>query len=161
MQPRIAISRGWSDEDVAQLSFSVCDGHSVFVNQAYASLDWGSTAAAALRTFSRQIHGGLFNLEAGDGGPEYASGAFRARFHWWRPTVLVISTSQQGDYFPFKGSEVASEAKMFLRTQPALLDRFIAELPSLDAGDDHDAILECIELDTHQLIGQESMGHDA
>ena len=77
MLPRITITRTWSDNDVARLTFDVCDGVSVFRNEAYASLEWGATAAAALRTLGGQIHGGLFDLEAGDGGPEYASGSFR------------------------------------------------------------------------------------
>ncbi len=107
MLPRVAIARTWSDDDVAQLAFEVCDGVSLFANEAYASLDWGAAAARALRTFARQIHGGLFNLEAGEGGPEYASGSFRARFHYFKPNQLLISTSQHGDFFAFKGSKVA------------------------------------------------------
>src|SRR5689334_14991597 len=132
MLPRIVITRRWSDDDVAQLAFEVCDGTSVFVNEAYVSRDWGTTSAAALGAFSRQIHGGLFNLETGEGGPEYASGAFRARFHWYKPNQLLISTRQQGDFFTFKRSEAAPEATMFLRTEAALLDRFIVALPALD-----------------------------
>jgi hypothetical protein len=85
MIPRIAITRTWSDNDVTQLTFEVCDGVSVFSNEAYASLDWGAAAATALRTFGGQIHGGLFDLEAGKEGPEYASGRFRARFHYYKP----------------------------------------------------------------------------
>jgi len=52
----------------------------VFSNEAYALLDWEATAAAALRTFGEQIHGGQFDLEAGKEGLEYASGSFRALF---------------------------------------------------------------------------------
>src|SRR5689334_11900503 len=121
MDPRIAITRTWSDNDVAQLKFEVCDGMSAFTNEAYVSLDWATNAATALRTFGRQIHGGLFNLEAGEGGREYASGAFRARFHYYKPTHLLISTWQQGEFLSFKGNEVAAEATMFLRTEPGLL----------------------------------------
>ena len=106
----------------------------------------GANAAAALRTFSRQIHGGLFNLEAGDGGAEYASGAFRARFHYYKPESLLISVTQQGDVFSFKNNEVAAEAKMFLQTEPALLDRFVAALSGLDAPDAPEARLECIHI---------------
>jgi len=73
MLPRITITRTWSDNDVAQLTFEVCDVVSVFTNEAYASLDWGAAAAAALRTFGEQIHGGLFDLEAGKEGLEYAA----------------------------------------------------------------------------------------
>ena len=99
MLPRITITRTWSDNDVAQLTFEVCDGVSVFTNQAYASPDWGAAAAAALRVFGEQIHGGLFDLEGGNEGPEYASGWFRARFHYYKPNQLLISTIQQGDFF--------------------------------------------------------------
>ena len=117
MLPRISITRRWSDNDVAQLAFEVCDGTSVFVNEAYVSLDWGTTSATALRTFSRQIHGGLFNLETGEGGPEYASGAFRARFHWYKPNQLLISTRQQGDFFTFKRSEGLRQRSYLTRPQ--------------------------------------------
>src|SRR5262245_61128145 len=110
MLPRIAITRKWSDNDLAQLTFEVCDGASVFTNEAYASLDWGAAAAAALRTFGRQIHGGIFDLEAGEEGPEYAGGSFRARFHYYTPNQLLISTIQQGDFFDFKRSQAAPTA---------------------------------------------------
>lgn len=150
MQPRITIRRTFTDDDVFRHAFEVCDGTSLFVNEAYVPIDWGVTSANALRTFSRHVHGGLFNLEAGDGGPEYASGAFRARFHFYKPTQLLISTSQQGEYFPFKTCEVATKAKMFLRTEPALLDRFIAELPALDHPDEGVASLECVPLLTRR-----------
>lgn len=84
MKPGIAISRKWFDEDVLHLTFQVCDGISLFSSEAYTELDWGTRAAKGLSEFARQIHGGLYNLEAGDGGPEYGSGAFRARFHWFK-----------------------------------------------------------------------------
>lgn len=144
MLPRIAITRTWSDSDVAQLTFEVCDGLSVFTTEAYASLDWGAAVAAALQTFGRQIHGGLFNLEAGEGGPEYASGSFRARFHYYKPSQLLISTIQEGDFCSFKGGQVAPTATTFLRTEPSLLDQFIAALPALDASDGWQAVLQCV-----------------
>jgi hypothetical protein len=146
MLPRITITRTWSDNDVAQLTFEVCDGVSVFTNDAYASPDWGAAAAAALRTFSQKIHGGLFDLEAGKEGLEYASGSFRARFHYYKPNQLLVSTIQQGDFFGFKSSQVAPTAKMFLRTEPSLLDQFIAALPTLDASDGEPAVLQCVPL---------------
>ena len=146
MVPIPTIRRTFTDADVFRHAFEVCDGTSLFVSEAYASIDWGETSANALRAFSRHVHGGLFNLEVGNGGPEYASGAFRARFHFYKPTDLLISTTQQGEYFPFKAREVATEAKLFLRTEPALLDRFIAELPALDRPDGGVASLECVPL---------------
>jgi hypothetical protein len=144
MKPRIAT---WFDNDVALLSFEVCDGNSLFSNEAYAELDWGTKAATALARFGHQIHGGLFNLETGDGGPEYAGGAFRARFHFYKPAMLLISTVQQAEYIRFKDGQVAAEARMFLRTEPALLDRFISALPVLDKANGREAVLECVALD--------------
>jgi len=146
MLPRIKITRTWSDHDVAQLTFEVCDGVSLFTNEVYASPDWGAAAAAALRVFGEQIHGGLFDLEAGNEGPEYASGWFRARLHYYKPNQLLISTIQQGDFFSFKGSRTAPTATMFLKTEPSLLDQFIAALPALDASDGGQAILQCVSL---------------
>ena len=142
MLPHITITRTWLDNDVAQLAFEVCDGRSVFTNEAYAGRDWGARAATGLRTFSGQVHGGLFNLAAGESGAEYAGGSFVARFHYYKPTELLISVKQQGAFFSFKRAEVAPAARMFLRTEPALLDRFIAALPALDASDAGNAMLE-------------------
>ena len=144
MVPGIAFTRKWADDDIARLVIRVSDGISLFVNEAYVPLEWGACAAADLQTFSRHIHGGLFNLHVGEGGPEYAGGAFHARFHYSAPHALMISTWQQGDYFPFKGREVAAKAKMYLQTEPALLDRFVAALPTLDASESGQVLLECI-----------------
>ncbi len=106
----------------------------------------GSRRGCSAADFGEQIHGGLFDLEAGKEGLEYASGSFRARFHYHKPNRLLVSTIQQGDFFRFKGSEVAPTATMFLRTEPALLDQFIAALPSLDASDGELAVLQCVPL---------------
>jgi hypothetical protein len=126
MQPRISVKRTWSDADVVRLSLEVCDGTSRVVVEAYAGLDWGTASARSLKAFGEQIHGGIFDLEAGKDGREYAGGAFRARFHWFRPRALLISTLQQGDFFEFKGAKVSTEATMFLRTELGLLDQFVA-----------------------------------
>ena len=146
MTPRIAITRTWSDNDVAQLTFEVCDGASTFANEAYVPLDWGAATASALRAFGQQIYGGLFDLQAGEEGFEYAGGYIRARFHWYKTDQLLISTWQQGAHFPFKGSRAAADARLFLKTEPALLDRFVAALHSFDAQGDGQATLECIPL---------------
>jgi hypothetical protein len=43
----------------------VCDGNSLFANEAYVPLDWGIATASALRVFGQQIYGGLLDLKAG------------------------------------------------------------------------------------------------
>ncbi len=82
----------WSDDDVLQLQCEVCGGASTAVNCACAGLDWFAESASSLKNFGEQVYGGLFDLEAGTPGPEFAGGAFVARFHWYMPTKLFIST---------------------------------------------------------------------
>ena len=142
MSSRLRITRRWSDEDILELTFEVCDGTSTFVNNAYDDLDWLATAASELKTFAPQVHGGLYDLKAGRFGPEVANGAFFARFHFPRPGRLHVSTHQQSDFFEFKGHEVASEARLYLKSEPALLDRFIDELAAMSRGEREDATLE-------------------
>jgi hypothetical protein len=142
MTPGIRVVKQWSDEDVIDLRFEVCDGRSLFVNTAYASVGWIGDAVNALRTFGRQIHGGIYDLKAGEFGLEFANGAFLARLHFPKPGRLFISTHQQSDYSDFKGSHVASEARLFLMSEPVLLDRFIEELGALNRGEREDATLE-------------------
>jgi hypothetical protein len=144
MTPGIRVVKKWSDEDVIDLRFDVSDGRSLFVNTAYAPIDWIEAAATALRAFGRQLHGGIYDLHAGQFGPEFANGAFMARFHFPKPGRLFISTHQQSDYADFKGTQVASEAHLYLTSEPALLDRFIEELAGLNRGEREDATLECV-----------------
>src|SRR5215212_6988839 len=107
MTSYLRVSTKWSDDDVLQLQIGVSDGDSTFVNSAYVALDWFAEVADALERFSRQVYGGLYDLTAGTRGPEFADGALVARFHWYKPTRLLISTWQEADYFSFKGTEVA------------------------------------------------------
>ena len=143
MTPGIRVMKKWSDEDVMDLVFEVCDGRSVFVNTAYVPINWIEAAAAGLRTFGRQIHGGIYDLKAGGFGPEFANGSFLARFHFPKPGRLFVSTHQQSEYKDFKGSQVASEARLYLMSEPVLLDRFIDELAGLNRAERKDATLEC------------------
>jgi hypothetical protein len=64
MEPHLTITYGWSDDDIAQLTFKVCDGGSQFVNTAYVGLGWPKEQAANLDTLSRQVHGVIYDLEA-------------------------------------------------------------------------------------------------
>jgi hypothetical protein len=143
---QIVLTRKWSDDDIAELVVRVSDGVSSFVNSVYVSHGWATDCASALATFSRQVHGGIYDFKAGQFGPEYANGAFLARFHYYRPNLLYVSTFQQSEFHEFKRGEVAPEARLFLRTEPVLIDRFIDDLPSLERDDGEEVILECIGL---------------
>ena len=147
MQPFIRITRGWEDDGALQLEIEVCDGASTVRIAAYEWLEWFTTAADGLERFGKQTYGGLFDLEAGNFGPEYANGALAARFHWYKPNRLFIATKQESEFFEFKGNEVASAARLFLRTEPAPLDGFIDELRAVHNNQRADATLVCIPLD--------------
>ena len=90
------------------------------------------------------VRGGLFDLRFGAFGPEYANGAFAARFHFAVPGRLFVSCEQEADFVPFGKKQVASRATLYLESQAALLDRFIAELRALAAGASEEACLEGI-----------------
>ena len=53
-------------------------------------------------------------------------------------------SSQQSDFFEFKDQGVASEAKMYLSTEPVLFDTFLLDLKSLSTSTSVVAVLTCI-----------------
>lgn len=146
MRSFVRIATIWSDNDVRELQFEVSDGVSIVANTAYVSIGWFAQTAEALERLGRQVHGGLYDLEAGTPGPEFAEGAFEARFQWHTPSELYVSTWQESGFFKFKGREVASTARLFLRTEAALLDRFVAELRAAHVREELEATLTCVPL---------------
>jgi hypothetical protein len=61
--------------------------------------------------------------------------------HFHLPGQLFISTWQQTEFEAFTMTQVASEAKMYLRVEPIALDNFIVELKCLDTGTRDEATL--------------------
>ena len=90
------------------------------------------------------VHGGLFDIRMGEFGPEYASGAFHARLHFQKSGKINITCKLQSDFKEFSGTKVASEALLYLVTQPALLDKFIDELTALSAGKQDEAVMYAV-----------------
>ena len=84
-------------------------------------------AANELQTFSSQVHGGNYDLSIGKFGPEYASGALNIRFHFHTSGNGKLFLTVSGEYAwdDFADLKVASSSRMHLRTEPALLDKFI------------------------------------
>ena len=144
MKSGIQVSRVWSDDDVVELRILVSDGTSSFSNQAYVGHAALEDAVSSLHVFKDHVHGGLFDLRLGAFGPEYASGAFHARFHFPVPGRLFVSCEQESEFVEFAKKVVASSATMYIRSEPALLDRFIAELRALSAGTSEGAYLEAV-----------------
>lgn len=143
MQPLIKFEKIWNDEDVTELRVTVNNGRSSFSNSVYISNDELGELFKSLDSFKTHYYGGLRDIEFGSFGREYANGAFHARLHFPKPGNLFIATTQQSEFFEFKGQEVASEAKMFLSTEPCLFDNFLFELKSLINSDSGAAELIC------------------
>jgi hypothetical protein len=146
MKPGIQISRVWSDIDVVELRIRVSDGTSSFTNQVYVDHATLEDAVSSLHAFKDQVHGGLLDLRFGEFGPEYKNGAFHARLHFPIPGRgrLYLSCEQESEFGEFGKKTVASRAALHVKSEPTLLDRFIAEMRALAAGTSEEAYLEAI-----------------
>lgn len=144
MQKGIQMTKVWFDADLIELKIEVSDGTSLFSNKVYAAYHTMDALASNLSVFREHIHGGLLDIRLGEFGPEYASGAFHARLHFPRPGNLYITCKMESDFEEFSIKKVASEATLYLKTEPVLLDNFISELKSLNAKRRDNANLEAI-----------------
>ncbi len=143
MKPAIHFKKIWFDDDVVELRIDVSDGDSQFSNTVYAGHQALEEVVKSLDTFRNHIHGGICDIKFGEFGPEYAKGGFQARLHFQPSGKLNISTYQQSDYKEFSKNNVASEARLYLITEPALLDSFISQMRSISARNRDEANLEC------------------
>jgi hypothetical protein len=138
------ITRIWSDDDMVELAIEVADGMSRFANRVYVGYRSLADTIANLESFKTQVYGGLLDVRFGEFGPEYANGAFHARFHFPKPGRLFITCRQESDFSEFGRKTVASCATMYLCSEPALLDRFIEELGRIPADTEGEARLEAV-----------------
>jgi hypothetical protein len=144
VKPGIHFTKVWFDDDVIELKIDVSDGISSFSNRVYVGYSALTDVVTELGVFKDRVHGGLLDIQFGKFGPEYANGAFHARLHFSKPGRLYITSKQQSEFGEFSVTQVASEATLYLKTEPALLDNFISELRSLEAKKREDAHLEGI-----------------
>src|SRR5207247_9244249 len=91
-------------------------GTSVFCKTVYVGNAYFTDAVARLDTFKDHVHGGLLDMRFGEFGPEYANGAFHARFHFPKPGKLYITCKQQSDFQDFSIKHVDSDATLYLTT---------------------------------------------
>ncbi|MEI9865078.1 MAG: hypothetical protein WDN00_11085 [Limisphaerales bacterium] len=138
------MTKVWFDDDMIELEIVVSDGTSVFSNKVYVGYQKMTEVVSHLDLFREQVYGGLLDIQLGAFGPEYASGAFHAHLHFPRPGNLYISCKLESEFKEFSIKKVASEAKLYLKTEPVLLDNFISELKSLNNKRREDAHLEAI-----------------
>ena len=83
MKPKIALKKIWFDEDITEFLVTVSDGVSTFKSEVYVGYKYLEILIKELNTFKDQIYGGLYDIEMGEFGPEYANGAFKARLHYY------------------------------------------------------------------------------
>lgn len=146
MTPGIRFIKLWADEDMLDLKVEVCDGHALFITDIYVGHKQLADTVSGLHKFKDQIHGGLFNLRFGEFGPEYASGALDVRMHFRRRAKLLMRVFVESSFSRFEDRELASEATLYLVSEPALLDNFILALRMLSEGSVDHAELEAISL---------------
>ena len=143
----INIKKIWSDNDMVELMINVSDGTSCFCNSVYVGHLGLQDVVKSLDSFKQKIHGGIYDMKFGEFGPEFANGGFVARLNFQPSGKLDISVSMQSEYKDFTKCKVASEARLYLRTEPALLDNFVAQLRSVSKRNIDEAVLECSSVD--------------
>ena len=144
MQLGIRIVKVWFDNDLTELKIEVSEGTSLFSNRVYVQPGTLADVISDLNVFRKHIHGGILDIRLGEFGPEYANGAFHARFHFQELGKLYITCKQQSKFEDFPLRLVANEATIHLKTEPVLLDNFIADLKVLNIGNSEEAYLEAI-----------------
>jgi hypothetical protein len=144
MKPSISFAKIWFDDDLVELKIQVSNGHSVFVNEVYVGHQQLADTVVDLDRFKNHVHGGIFDMAFGAFGPEYAHGAFHARLHFQQRGILFVTAKSQSDFVDFGKKNVASEATLYLRSEPALLDNFIDELRQMSGGKRGEAQLAAI-----------------
>ncbi len=144
----ITLKKVWSDESLVEFEITISDGCSKFCVKVYAGHQSLETLAADLERFAPSIFGGIYDIELGKFGPEYANGAFRARlnFDMEGRGRLFVTVHAESDWYPISRTHVASRATLYLSSEPGLLDRFVKELRQVHAGTRYEAALECVQL---------------
>ena len=147
MNPGICFEKVWEDNDMSEVRIIACDGKSSFQIDVYVAHDDFPRKIKEIKIFKEQIYGGIYDLEFGSFGPEYARGAFFARFHFAQEIhgKINISIKMESEFFPFGKRTVASKGVLFLRTEPVLIDQFTEELKYFDTTVGSRVELKCIK----------------
>ena len=142
MKQGITLKNIWHDDDMYEFQITSSDGVSTFVNEIYVGYGTFDETLTGLEKFKGQVYGGIFDIEFGSFGPEYASGAFIARLHFQDRGKIHVSIDVQSEFEDFGKKNVASEAKLYFVTEPALLDNFILDLKKINPDQSNEATLE-------------------
>jgi hypothetical protein len=114
----------------------------MFCNNIYIGCKQLEVLINELSQYRDHIPSEIYEIKLGEFGSEYSNGGFLARLHFKSPGTLFISTHQQSEFEEILNYKVISEAKMYIVTEPILLDNFILELKELNSGASKEATLE-------------------
>ena len=139
----LRISRVWYDDDMDELRVAIEGPDTGFAALAYVGRRDLTAAVRDLRLFARAIHGGLCEVRFGDFGSEYANGAVHIRLQWVDDRIY-LTCRLQAEFDQFAKNEVADEATIHVRTEPALYDAFLAEFGLLAERKRDEVALELV-----------------
>jgi hypothetical protein len=144
MEPKIKFKNIWMDDDMFELEIVTFSESSSFRTKVYVGYPNIEKISEDLDIFKTHIHGGLYDMTFGEFGPEYGSGAFSIRFHFQQNGKLNLTIKIQTEYYSFGNKEIADEATMHLKTEPALFDNFISTIKSISKVVGNEIDLICI-----------------
>jgi hypothetical protein len=144
MKTGIYFKKIWSDDDLVELQIDSCDGNSLFSSKVYVGHRRLEDVVSELDVFKEELHGGIYEIQMGAFGPEYANGTFSARLHFYEHSKIHITIEAESEFGDFGGKNVAGRATLYLTSEPVLLDNFITELRALSAGSRTEAKLESL-----------------
>jgi hypothetical protein len=147
MQPRLRFTQIGVSREPLRLKVEIGNGASVFSTEALISIQQLERIVSGLESFKVQIYGGLFNFQIGEFGCEYSGGALSARLQFKEHGKIFLQIFAQSPFRQFGTREFANEIRLYLLSEPALLDGFISNLSDLLAGDSHEAELELLSWD--------------
>ena len=144
MEPKIEFKNIWLDDHMFELEIMVFSETSKFTTKVYVGYPNIEKIFEELDVFKTHKHGGLYDMTFGEFGPEYGSGAFTIRFHFQQNGKLNLTIKLQTEYYSFGKKEIADEATMHLKTEPALLDNFVSAIKSISKDVGNEIELSCI-----------------
>jgi hypothetical protein len=142
LAPRVELQRLWSDEDLAWLTWTMCNGESLFTTHFWASHHDVDGMVQSLELFRTALHQGRWSYHVGGFGTEFAGGALSLEMHTMERGLIVLSARAESESREVAGRRLASEASMYFVTEPGLLDRFVGELAAAAKGKGGTAVLE-------------------
>ncbi|WP_143167379.1 hypothetical protein [Massilia sp. CF038] len=125
----IKFHRSSLTEDEFELFVTACDGLSTFAVEMYATPRQLITHVEGLARILA-MGGGIYDLQVGRFGPEFAGGAVQIRFHV-RGDVLFLGIHMQARHFEFGRFSVAPEGKLYVKAGLSALKHFVEEFRGL------------------------------